>query len=271
MSRPPLPPDDAIEALLPDDVRKDVTRLRHPEAIDVWYGVVWGRLGRCDHAWAWWNEVNAAELLPWIAGERGRVVRELGLHERAERFEGRGLELAEDVVDAVMLRLGLAADAIGRGHLDSARLRYRAAAELLGTLPETPRVARQRLRANWVLLELDLRMPNPERYPRDLPPQLPSWQGDAPTWPDDYEHGTAFHRAKGLLFAGIVQDDQRLLDAAVDLAPPMLLWAVHLARADREQPDALRLAREAWKKVVAPPGLEKDAARTPAARRLAGS
>lgn len=275
MARPPLPPDEAIASLLPPDVHDDLTGLRHPEAVDVWYGVVWGRLGRADHAWAWWNEVSAFDLLPWIAAERGRVVRELGLHSRAERFETRGLELAEDVLDAVMLRIGLAADAIGSRSREAARLRLMAATELIASLPDGPRVARQRLRASWVEVELvgRARAEGDDGWAAGDPAptldeRLPRWEDAGPVWPPDYDHGSAFHRAKGLLFAGIHRADVRLLDAAADLAPPVLLWAVHLARVDHDRAGALRLAREAWSQIVPPPGLEREVARTATARRL---
>ena len=88
--------------------------LRSADAAAVWNGVVWGRLGRCDLAWAWWDSVDEPTLQPWIAGERGRILRELGLHEQAAEVEEEGLTTARDVVDVVLLRLSLAADAVGR-------------------------------------------------------------------------------------------------------------------------------------------------------------
>lgn len=260
----PLPPDDAIAALLPADVRGDLTTLRHPEAIDVWYGVVWSRLGRGDLAWGWWDGVNATGLLPWIAAERARVLRELGLHDEAEALDAEGLAGAQDVVDVVMLRLGLVADAVGRGDAGTALLRHEAVTALLASLPDGPRVARQRLRAAWVAVEvalIDGATPTGEG--------LPTWGDDGPNFGPDYEHGTDFHRAKGLLFGGIVHDDVRLLDAAADLAPPGLRWAVHLARDDRGIEGAAEAAHEDWQAVVPPHGYERQVAATPTGRRLA--
>ncbi len=88
------------------------------------------------------------------------------------------------------------------------------------------------------------------------------------TFPPAYRHGSVFHAAKGLLFAGIARDDGRLLDAAADIAPPVLRWAIELARDDRHREGALRNAREAWSALVPPPGYEEAAGRTPTAERL---
>jgi hypothetical protein len=267
MEPPPAPPDGALAELLPPDVRGELTDLRHPEAVDVWNGIVWSRLGRADVAWQWWDQVTSDELQPWVHAERGRVVRELGLHVAAERYDAAGLERATDVVDMCMLRLGLTADAIGRGDVERARLRLGAVAPILATLPDGPRVARQRIRRTWIEVEIAF-------LAREQPPvdELPWWTPEeGVTFPPVYRHGSVFHAAKGLLFAGIARDDGRLLDAAADVAPPVLGWAVELARDDRHREGALRNAREVWQGIVAPPGYEAAVARTATAQRLSTS
>lgn len=264
MDRPPVPPEEALAQLLPPDVRGELTDLRHPEAVEVWYGAVWSRLGRGDHAWAWWDQVDSGALAPWVAAERGRCVRELGLHTAAERYDREGLEAATDVVDICMLRLGLAADAVGRGELEQAQLRLQSVSSILDALPDTPRVARQRMRRSWVAVEVAFLAG--EEPPVD---DLPWWTAEeGVTFPPAYRHGSVFHAAKGLLFGGIARDDGRLLDAAADIAPPILLWAVELARDDRHREGALRRAREAWQVIVPPPGYAEAVARTATAERL---
>ena len=264
------PPDDAIDELLPPDVRGDLTDLRHPEAIDVWYGVVWSRLGRGDLAWAWWDRTDAEELAPWVLAERARALRELSLHDDAEGFDLQGLEEAVDIVDIVMLRLSLVADAIGRGDVETAELRFDAVLPILEGLEESPRVVRQRLRRTWV--EVELAQHRGDGFDLDeLADELPEWDPEqGVVFPDSFGHGSTFHAAKGLLFAGIVREDGRLLDAAADIAPPILRWAVELARHDRAREGALAQARDAWKALVAPPGYEEAVQGTPTAARLRG-
>lgn len=259
-----VPSDDALHDLVPADVPDDPTGQRHPAELDVWYGHVWSRLGRSDLAWAWWDQVDAEPLQPWIAAERGRVLRELGLHAAASWYDELGLASVMDPVDMVMLRLGLTADAIGLGDAEAAALRFGGADSLLRSLPDSPRVARQRLRRSWVAVELSM-ISHAEPRLDDLPDL-----GDdgEPVFPDDYAAGTRFHRAKGLLFAGTARRDADLLDAAAALAPPVLLWAVELARADRGDADALDRAREAWRALVPPPGYEEDVEATPTAARI---
>lgn len=264
MTELPLPPDDALADFIPGDVPQDPTELRHPAELDVWYGHVWSRLGRDDLAWAWWDGVDSETLAPWVAAERGRVLRELGLHAAAQWFDELGLTTVMDPVDIVMLRLGLTADAIGLGDADRAELRFGAASSLLDTLQDSPRVARQRIRRSWVALELSFVTgvdPDLEGLP-DLDDE------DGVVFPDDYAAGTRFHRAKGLLFAGIARRDADLLDAAAEQAPPVLRWAVELARSDRGDEEAHLRAREAWEEVVPPPGYEEEVARTPTAKRI---
>ena len=259
-----LPPDEALDDLVPLDVPADPTALRHPAELDVWYGHVWSRLGRGDLAWAWWDQVEAEVLEPWIAAERGRVLRELGLHAAASWYDELGLSNVYEPVEMVMLRLGLAADAIGLGDSEGARIRFGAADSLLRTLPDGPRAARQRLRRSWVAVELAAF--SEEEPDLDTLPDLD--EDGEPSFPDDYRSGTRFHRAKGLLFGGIARRDADLLDAAAAIAPPVLLWAVELARADRGDPDAEARARDAWEQIVAPPGYEEDIQRTPTAKRI---
>lgn len=262
-----VPPDDALAELIPDDVPDDPTGLRHPAELDVWYGHVWSRLGRGDLAWAWWDQVDAPTLAPWISAERARVLRELGLHQAGAWYDELGLSTVQDPTDMVMLRLGLTADAIGLGDVDVASLRFGAASSLLGTLEDSPRVARQRLRRSWVAVELA----SVSHAEPDLD-ELPDLDADGePRFPDDYAAGTRFHHAKGLLFAGTARRDADLLDAAAALAPPVLLWAVELARADRGDEGADDRAREAWDAIVPPPGYEEDVRRTPTAKRIRDS
>ena len=270
MDLPPIPPADALADLLPPDVdlAPGAAGLRHEAARPVWYGLVWSRLGRGDLAWQHFDRVRLPALQPWIAAERGRMLREVGLHARAEAIEWPALLDATDPVDAAMLRVSLAADAVGLGDLDRARRRLEAARAAVGDLPDGPRAARQRLRLTWVGVEVAALSGRP------LPTAgLPDWDpaAGAPRQPPDAAHGTRFHAAKGLLFAGVARGDSRLLDAAAAAAPPVLAWAVHLARADiAGVPDAEELARRAWARIVLPPGIGDEVAATPTARRLAG-
>jgi hypothetical protein len=266
---PPAPPPDALAKLLPPDVDLDAG-WRHQAAVPVWYGVVWGRLGRGDLAFAHLDRVRLPELYPWIAAERGRILRELGLHAEAETIEFGALVQADDPVDDVMLRLSLAADAVGQGDGARARRRLAAADEALAALDDGPRAARQRLRRSWVAVEVAFLTGEP--VPTSALTRLPVWSDAeaAPRWPADHQHGSAFHRAKGALFAGVVRDDPRLLDHAAAGAPPVLRWAIELARADRGLPAGEGRARAAWRAVVAPPGYTDAVAATPTGRRLGG-
>jgi hypothetical protein len=233
----------------------------------VWLGVVWSRLARGDLAWAYWDRVKLPDLQPWIAAERGRVVRELGLHARAEALEWPALLAVTDPVDEAMLRVSLVADAVGMGDPQRAARRLEVAGEVVEVLEDGPRAARQRLRLAWVGVEVAfLRGETPS------PDGLPWWDedADAPGFPDDHRWGSDFHTAKGLLFAGIVHGDLRLLDAAAAVAPPVLRWAVELARADHGAADGLVQAGEAWAAVVPPPGVADEVAATPVAERLGG-
>lgn len=264
---PPIPPAEVLADLLPPDVTGPAG-LRHEAARPVWHGVAWSRLGRADLAWAHWDRVRLPALQPWIAAERGRVLREFGLHARAEAIEWPALLDADDPVDAAMLRISLAADAVGLGDLDRARRRLEAARDAVTALPDGARAARQRLRAAWVGVEVAALGGEPLPTAR-----LPVWDEatGAPRQPADAAYGSRFHAAKGLLFGAIAHEDPRLLDAAADLAPPVIAWAVQLARADLHgAADAYDLARRAWAEVVPPPGFDAEVAATPTATRLAG-
>ena len=248
--RLPQPPAEALAGLLPPDVDLAAGHgLRNPQARAVWLGMVWGRLGRGDLAAAWFDRAESATLQPWIAAERGRLVRELGDHARAARYEEPALELADDPVDRAMLLLSLAADAVGFGRADLAAERLAAARVQLAVpasaartalsattsddrespaapAPTGPRADRQWLRASWVAAEIALltdRTPDTSDLPRlDDRGVLQV--------PDRYAAGSRFHLGKGLLFAGVVRDDVRLLSLALVHAPPALWWAVQLAR-----------------------------------------
>lgn len=261
---PPPPPAGALAALLPPDVDLE-TGWRHEAAVPVWHGVVWGRLGRGDLAWAHLDRVELPSLRPWIAAERGRIVRELGLHGEAEALELPALLEAHDPVDAAMLRISLAADAVGLGDVPRAVRRLAAARRAVEALPDTPRAARQRLRLGWVTTEVAL-------ISGQAPPLAgtPRWDevAGAPALPSELAWGSAFHRAKALLFAGVTRDDDRLLSAAAVEAPAVLAWAVHLARADRGHTDALAEARAAWRDVIPPPAHAEAVAAAPTAVRL---
>lgn len=242
---------------------------RHPivsaGAAAVWNGVVWGRLGRGDRAWDWWDSVEEPDLQPWIAGERGRILRELGLHAAAQELDEAALTDAHDLTDMVLLRLSLAADAVGQGHESAARRSLGTAGALLAELPEDPRVQRQRLRRRWI--EVEVAMLGGSRPSAD---GLPASGEDGPVYPPDYEAGTDFHRAKGLLFAGVVREDPELLRRASELAPPALRWAVELARLDAGDPEAAGRAVSAWNQLEPPPSFADQVQQADAAQRIRG-
>ena len=261
---PPPPPEEALARLLPADAQPG-RRLRHEAAAPVWQGVVWGRLGRGDLAWAHFDRVHLPALQPWIAAERGRIVRELGLHADAEAIEWPALLAATDPTDAAMLRISLAADAVGLGDVDRAIRRHRTATDALAGLRDGPRVARQRLRLAWVGVEVAWLSGGSASVDG-----LPWWNevARAPAFPADHHWGTDFHAAKGLLFGGVVRGDPRLLDAAAELAPPVIAWAVHLARADAGRVDAEVAATRAWRDIVPPPPFDAQVRAGPTAARF---
>lgn len=258
---PKPPPDDACARLLPPDVPESHP---HPRAIEVHNGVVWSLLGRCDLAWEWWEACDVDELQPWIMAEQGRVLRELGLHLDAESYDAEGLVLARDPIDAATLRIGLVADAVGRGDSRLCNQRLGVATHDVENLQDGPRTARQRIRLAWVEVEVAL-LTNREPMLFGLPAA-----GEDATidFPPDFEHGSDFHRAKGLLFGGIARHEPRLLDAALELSPPMLTWAIHLARADFGVEGALDEAKRAWKEITPPPPYAEDVANGPTGTQL---
>lgn len=260
---PTPPPADAVEALVPADLRGDPTTLRHPEMAELLHGMVWTRLGDGPQAWAWLDRVTAPQLSSWVLAEKGRFLRELGLHEQSEELDLKSLAVAAEMADVVRARISLVADAVGRGEFEVARLRLEAVDALLGRVEVTPSIARQRLRRAWVAVEVA--MVNGTEVPTD---GLPHLDGGQVWFPAEQAHGTRFHAAKGLLFGAVARGDLRLLELAAADAPPMLAWAVHLARHDSGVPDAMAEAREAWQAIIAPPGFAQDVARTPTARRL---
>ncbi len=260
---PTAPPHDAWFDLVPPDLRDDPTSLRHPDATLVLNGMVWSRLGDGPQAWAWFQRVTEPELSAWVSIEKARFLRELGMHEAAEDLDLRALAVASDLADVVAARLSLAADAVGRGEFEVARLRLQGADAILNRAPTSPRFSRQRLRRAWVAVEVAL-------VHGDPPPieALPHLDGGQVWFPPEQAHGTRFHAAKGLLFGSVAHDEPELLDLALADAPPILQWAVHLARADRGVPDALQEARAAFALVTPPTQYTEDAMRTDTARRL---
>lgn len=261
---PPTPPPPAAwQSLVPPDLRDDPTVLRHPDHIHLLNGMVWTRLGDGPKAWAWFDLVAAPVLRSAVLRERARCLRELGLHDVAEDLDLHALAVASDLVDVVGARLSLVADAVGRGEFEVARLRLEGADAILQRAPATPGLARQWLRRAWVAVEVAL--------VHDEPPPtggLPHLDGGQLWFPPEQAHGTVFHAAKGLLFGAVAHDDPELLELAVADAPPVLLWAIHLARADRGVDGALEEARSAWRAVRPPTAHAAAVARTPTARRL---
>jgi hypothetical protein len=252
-----------VAALVPADLRRDPTRLRHPEVAELLHGMVWSRLGDGAAAWAWFDRVGEVSLLSWVLAEKGRFLRELGLHEHSEELDLEALAVAGDMSDIIRARISLVADAVGRGEFEVAALRLQAVDALLERVEVTPEIARQRLRRAWVAVEVAL--VKGEEPPTD---GLPHLDGGQIWFPPEQAHGTTFEAAKGLLFAAIAHGDLRLLELASADAPAMLSWAVHLARMDSGMPEAWDEAREAWAKIIAPPGFADEVARTPVAKRL---
>ena len=273
VTRPPAPAAADLAALLPPDIDLRIGQGSRSDAPaedleQVWYGVVWGRLGRGDLAWAWWDRVATPSLQPWLAAERGRLLRELGGHRAARALERAALQHADDPLDRVMLEVSLAADAVGQADAEVARRRLASARRGLAALPWSPRRDRQWLRAGWVAVEIGLLAGD-----RPTAVALPSWRagGDGPNpaprtrsmagvegllLPSAYRSASRFHVAKGCLFAGVVRGDRELLGLAAELAPPALLWAVHLAREALGIRGAAASAATARARIVPPPVME---------------
>lgn len=247
---------------------RDGTTDRGAQAARVWDGVVWSRLGRGDLAWASWDLVDDVELAPWVDAERGRALRELGLHGRAERHDLDGLRRATDPIDETALWIGLTADAVGVGDADTATIRLAAAADALESAPAGPRRDRQRLRLTWVEAEVAALTDDPSMASSVADGPWPWVEGDRLRFPPVFDAGTVFHRAKGALFRGTLDADRTMLRAGLVLAPPVLTWAFHLALADLGEPGAVGRARTAWRDVTPPPHVADAVAAGPVARRL---
>ncbi|MDX1511035.1 MAG: hypothetical protein R3249_06795 [Nitriliruptorales bacterium] len=249
----------ALDRWIPSDADLD-----RPGPAAVWRGLALGRLGRSSEAWAAWDGVADPALAPWIAAEKGRLLREFGLHDAAEALEAPAFEASDDVVVRAALAIGLTADAVGRNEVALAAERLAVARGLVASAGAMPAAARQRLRLTWV--DVEVAQISGQPLPVDGLPVMD--EGGEIEWPEGHAAGTDFHRAKGLLFAGVVRSDPRLLHAAIPLAPPILLWAIQLARHDVFGASALEEARRAWQTITPPPGHEAAVAATSVARRL---
>lgn len=211
-------------------------------------GYVWMRLARYDHAWAWWSLVDDPGLAARVLVSRASSLRELRLH-RSARIEDEtalnaGLEGGWEHASAL---IGLVADAVGEDDRESANARLADAIDAVRQLPDDLASDRQRIRLGWVACEVAL-------LTGGIPAvALPHVDRDGQVAvPDVYRAGSDHHVAKGLLFSGVLARDPGPLDAAAELAPPGLLWAVHLARADHGVDGARAEARRAWERVVVP-------------------
>lgn len=249
-----------LEHWIPDDAVID-----DPVIAAIWEGIAWGRLGRADCAWERWEPILDPALAPWIAAEKGRILRELGLHDAAEALEAPAFDACDDVVIRAMLAIGLTADAVGRNDVALARARLAVAHDLVASAGAMPMARRQQLQLAWVSVEVA--QVSGEEPPFDGLPSMDDL--GRIDWPEAHTAGTGFHRAKGLLFAAVVRRDARLLDGALPLAPPILEWAIHLARHDVFGIDAVGDARRAWQVIQPPPGFEAAVAATSVGQRLA--
>jgi hypothetical protein len=229
------------------------------------HGYVWLRIGRHDLAHAWWDQVDEPEIAARVHASRGSSLRELGLHDRAEDEDHAGLSVASSARDVAALRIGLVADAVGRAEAAEVGTRLRQARRAVAATVAGTGRDRQHIRLGWVQTEVALLTGVESPMP-----SLPDLgDGGAVRVPEHYRAGTVHHLAKGLLFAGVARPDVRALDAALALAPPGLVWAVHLALADIGRPGALAAARAASRRVVPPAHLLDEVAQSAAARRLA--
>lgn len=266
----PLCPPELLATVLPAGI--DVERVAtadDPEAL-ARRSVAWSRAGRVDVALALLDRV-AASAPPdgpaRAALERAQVLRELGLAARAEALEGPALALGPSAGVAALLATGLVADAVGRGDLAVAEERLARAGALVGALAPGEDADRAALRLTWVAVEVALlagRPPDPL-----VRAGLPTRGPEGLRWPSGLERASVSDRAKALLFAGVVDRDGELLTAAAALAPPMLGWAVELARSDvLADPASLARARAGWSRLRVPPTLAGPVADGPVGRRL---
>lgn len=256
MTPPEPPPDRTAHLALPewDGAQAD------PPARAWRHGYLWMRLGRHDHAWGWWALVDDPRLATRVHASRASSLRELRLHRRADLEDAAALEASpEPGWERTAALIGRVADAVGEGDPGAADARLAdaldAVRDLPHDLPQDPPhdlphdlpADRQRIRLGWVACEVALLTGG---VPAVALPHVDR-DGEVAT-PPVYRAGSDHHLAKGLLFAGVLSRDLRVLEVAADLAPPGLAWAVHLARADLGADGALAAAREAWAKVVVP-------------------
>lgn len=211
------------------------------------HGYVWCRHGRFDRGWAWWARVGGADLTARVHAGRAATLRQFGLHELAEAEDEAGLRAVDDWHERASLLIGLTADAIGAGDVAVTAARFQHAAEAVDALGAGLPADRQRLRFGWVAAEVQLLTGN-----GDATALLPRLEDGRVVAPPPYAAGTAYHLAKGLLFAGVVRADLATLDAAAALAPDSLAWAVHLGRHALGAPDAEAAAGRAWRAIVPP-------------------
>jgi hypothetical protein len=132
------------------------------------------------------------------------VHRQLGRHAVAREYDERGLALVDTGEAGFDCRLGLAADAVGLGEVETARAELAAAAEL-GTNRDD--WWRQRVRLDWVRAEVAL-----------LEGDVPTAVNAASTAVDRAEGALApRHVAKGLLFLGVAQVQAGSDEASITL------------------------------------------------------
>ena len=222
-------------------------------------GYRWMRLGRHDHAWAWWERVDDPLLATRVHVSRAASLRELRLHRSAQLEDQAAVEAdLADGWEVAGARIGLVADAVGEGDVREANDRLLGAVESVRVLPEDLPSDRQRIRLGWVACEVALMTGGVPAV------RLPHFDRDGElSAPSEYRAGSDHHLAKGLLFAGVLARDPGVLDVAAGLAPPGLVWAVHLARADLDVDGAREAARDAWSEVVPPPELADAVADPP--------
>lgn len=214
-------------------------------------GYLWMRLARYDHAWRWWALVDDPRLATRVHASRASSLRELRLHRSADLEDGAALEASSGPGwERAAALIGRVADAVGQGDPAEANARLADALDAVRDLPDDLPADRQRIRLGWVACEVALLTGG---IPAVALPHVDR-DGEVAT-PGVYRAGSDHHLAKGLLFAGVLSRELRMLEVAADLAPPGLAWAVHLARADLGADRARAAARDAWAKVVVPPEL----------------
>lgn len=139
------------------------------------------------------------------AGTAAALHRQLGRHEAALGLDQRGLELAGDLAEPLFdCRLGLAADAVGLGDLETARARLAEAAALVEGRDDW---WRQRVRLDWTRAEVALLADEPDEAVLAAASAVErAEQSRAPR-----------HVAKGLLFQGVAEVQAGRREAAATL------------------------------------------------------